>query len=298
VRNDEIILDPTGVVHAGGIERVPFPVTEHDRMIEAIVLSENADRLTVALETPGGEVIGPAALSGIPGASHFAGAHEVVYRIDLPFPAPGGASHGGKWALVLAKGGSDDKRPVSYAAIVNTRSEVAFRADVRQSGHFVGAEASVDAWLTQFGVPFERNARVLAHWTSPSSALSTLTLSEKEPGHYAARHVLSEVGLHRIRVTADGQTERGFVFKREATRTLYAGTSSADDPGNERLRAEGTKADCLLCRLLAWPGIRALLKRLGGDPATLDACCHDRTTELAADRERELRIPAPRRQDR
>jgi hypothetical protein len=282
-------------------------VTEHDRMLEAVVVSDDADRLMVALETPGGDVIEPATLSGIPGASHFVGAHEILYRIDLPFPATGGSSHGGKWALLLAKrgvgprhesirsyvaGATDDRRPVSYAAIVNTRSEVGFRADVRQAAHFLGSEATVDAWLTQFGVPFERSARVLAHWTSPGQARSTLVLSEEEPGHYAARHVLSEVGLHRIRVCADGHTERGFVFKREATRTLYVGASSADDPENGgTVHGHGTTLDCLLCRLLAWKGVQAFLKSLGGDPEALAACCKDRMAELAADRERELRIP-------
>lgn len=242
VNNNQIILDPTGVVRPGGVVRIPFPVTEQDRMLEAIVLSDDARSLRVSLETPRGELIEPSALQAIPGASYFAGAHEVFYRIDLPFPPGQSGSHGGRWAVVLAKRG-DDRRPVSYAAIVNTRSEVAFRADARQTGHFVGADARVDAWLTQFGAPFEGSARVLAQWWSPGGARSALTLREEEQGHYAARHILSEVGLHRITVSADGRTPRGFVFKREATRTLFAGTSSASDPGNRESRKTELEAD-------------------------------------------------------
>ncbi len=242
VNNNQIILDPTGVVRPGGVKRIPFPVTEQDHMLEAIVLSDDARSLRVSLETPRGELIEPSALQAVPGASYFAGAHDVFYRIDLPFPPGQRGSHGGRWALVLAKRG-DDRRPVSYAAIVNTRSEVAFRADARQTKHFVGAEARVNARLTQFGAPFEGRARVLAQWWSPRGARSTLTLREEEQGHYAARHILSEVGLHRITLSADGQTPRGFVFKREATRTLFAGTSSANDPGNRDSRKAELEAD-------------------------------------------------------
>lgn len=190
--------------------------------------------------------------------------------------------------MTIAKG-TDDKRSVSYAAVVNTRSEVALRAGVRQSGHVVGAEATVDAWLTQFGAPFERTARVLAHWMTPGNAVSTLTLNEAEPGHYTVRHTLSEVGLHRIRVRVDGRTEGGFVFTREATRTLYVGASSADDPANGGATVgHSTTLDCLLCSLLASPAGRRFLSRNGLDPQTLHGCCHDRKAALAADRQREL----------
>jgi L-Lysine epsilon oxidase N-terminal/von Willebrand factor type A domain len=296
VNNNQIILDPTGVVQRGGVARIPFPVTEQDRMLEAIVLSDAAKNLRVALETPRGELIEPSTLGAVPGASYFAGAHEVFYRIDLPFPPGNKGSHGGRWALVLAKRG-DDRTPVPYAAIVNTRSEVAFRVDARQTGHFVGADARVDAWLTQFGAPYEGSARVLAQWLSPSGARSTLTLRQEEQGHYAVRHILPQVGLHRIRVSADGRTPRGFVFKREATRTLFAGTSGASDPGNGgAITGSMTTLDCVVCRMLELPDVRRLLERFGIDPKALDACCHSRKAELEADRERELRIPDRPRQ--
>jgi hypothetical protein len=313
VNNDQIILDPTGVVHPGGIERVPFPVTEHDRMLEAIVVSNEADHLVAALETPRGDLIEPSTLGGIPRAIHFAGAREILYRIDLPFPAAAGARHAGTWALLIAKGrygpgresittiakGTDDKRPVSYAAVVNTRSEVALRAGVRQSGHVVGAEATVDAWLAQFGAPFDGTARVLAHWTTPGNAVSTLTLNEAEPGHYTVRHILSEVGLHRIRVRADGRSEGGFIFTREATRTLYVGASSADDPANGGATVgHSTTLDCLLCSLLASPAGRRFLSSNGVDPQTLHGCCHDRKAALAADRQRELHESDTHRADK
>jgi hypothetical protein len=295
VNNDQIVLDPTGVVHTGGVERIPFPLTEYDRMVEAIVLSDNAGSLKATLETPQGDVIGPSSLSGVPRASYFAGPREILYRFELPFPVGGAARHGGKWALLLSKK-SDDKRPISFAAIVNTRSEVGLRADVRQTGHFVGADARVDAWLTQFGVPLERSARVVAHWTNPSGAVTTVTLAEEEGGHYSARHVLSEVGLHRIHVRADGRTERGFVFKREATRTLYVGSSSADDPASgAAIPGRRSTLDCVLCALLASDGVRSLLARVGVDPKPLAACCHDRAAALAADREREMHARGPRR---
>jgi L-lysine epsilon oxidase-like protein len=295
VNNDQVVLDPTGVVHAGGVERVPFPVTEHDRMLEVIVLSDKAGRLKATLETPAGDVIEPSSLGGIPRAVYFAGLRELLYRFELPFPLGGRPRHGGKWALLLATG-ADDKRPVPYAAIVNTRSEVALRANVRQTGHVVGADARIDAWLTQFGAPFERAARVVAHCTSPSQAVSTLTLAEEEPGHYAAHHAVSEVGLHRIRLAADGRTEGGFIFKREATRTVYVGASSADDPANAgAVPGRRTTLDCLLCALLASHGVRAMLERAGCDLKALAACCRDRTAELAADREREIHNSGTRR---
>jgi hypothetical protein len=282
--NNQIVLDPAGTVHPNGVERVPFPMTNHDRMLEAIVLTDRAKRLSVSVETPHGEVIQPASLAGIPRATYVEGAHAVFYRFELPFPGRVKAAQAGKWALLLS---TRDERPVPYAAIVNTRSEIVMRADARQTAHFAGADARVDVWLTQYGAPFERQARVLAYWSMPSGAPTALTLREEEPGHYVARQVLAEVGRHRIRITADGRTEEGFFFKRETTRTLFAGASSADDPANGLTGPRRTALECMLCALLASQGIRAWLDRQGVDPKTLSACCQDRLAELAADRERE-----------
>ena len=222
--NDQIVLDPGGTVPPNGIERVPFFMSDLDRTIEAIVLTSHVRRISVSLETPGGELIQPTSLAGVPHAAYLEGAQAICYRFDLPFVGHVESAHGGRWSIRLA---ARDGRPVPYAAIVNTRSEIALRADVQQAGQLAGADVRVDAWLTQFGAPFPRSARVRAEWLRPSGDRTSLTLTEERPGHYVARQVLADVGLHRIRLGVDGRTEKGFAFTRETTRTLYAGV---DDP--------------------------------------------------------------------
>jgi hypothetical protein len=147
------------------------------------------------------------------------------------------------------------QRTLPYSLIVHSYSSVTLRAELRQSGHEPGATVTVQARLTQSGLPLQGPAVVWGDVTRPDRSQVTVPFTSSEPGRYAAQFVADTTGVHAIRVRARGRTRKGLPFVREQTLTAVAwrgGDRDADTAagGGDRWVQVLNERDERLCQVL------------------------------------------------
>ncbi|MFJ1569118.1 VWA domain-containing protein [Streptomyces erythrochromogenes] len=91
---DSVVTDPSGVLPASELVRVPFELTEADIAATLTVLTD-VSAVDLKLETPAGDVIPEADLAAL-GVSVQHGTNMIFCRFRLPLPVGVGA-HGGTW---------------------------------------------------------------------------------------------------------------------------------------------------------------------------------------------------------
>src|SRR5579859_7658214 len=88
-------------------------------------------------------------------------------------------------------------------------------ARLSQNSHEPGANVTVSAILTEYGVPVAHRATVRAEVERPDNARVILALSEVNPGRFQVAETAVMSGVYKIRVVASGVTMRGVPFTRE-----------------------------------------------------------------------------------
>lgn len=239
INQEDVILDPDGTALPGAVDRIPFPVTEAELSFEAIVLCRTPKRLRVELEAPDGTIITPEGALGVPGLSYRE--HEGVrsFRAVLPVLAsPRRMQHAGEWALRVSLAGdeknfaamqSSQRQSVAYAATINARSALSFRADVVQPSTLPGSPVQIEATLSAFGGPWRAEAASV-QVTGPDGLSFTLPLVEQQLGRYAATFEPVRLGLYRLRIGATGRTPLGQRFRRELAASASVVYESQGDP--------------------------------------------------------------------
>jgi Common central domain of tyrosinase/von Willebrand factor type A domain len=260
VANNEIVVDPDGFVAIGSSTEVPFDLAEGDTRCDAIVLSPLADALDAELIAPDGT-----SFDASNGVILTRTPVDLVLRLTLP--APPSTSTGGQWRVRLMVDGPGlekvieelrrredvaglnrlERHGVGFTVTVQARSNVRLSVRTVQTSRRPGGIATVMATLTDFGIPLASSAKVTASVDAPDGSVSTITLTELEPGRYQADVPTAAPGVYRVLVTAKGHTLRGEPFTREQLRTL-AVWRAGDDP---RPPAQDPGADPPgLCELL------------------------------------------------
>lgn len=294
VSNAEVVLDPVGFISGRQIQRVPFVVCDQDNLADVILLAQDRKSLQFLLETPYGQLVDPNAARACGG--QFVMTDRVsYYRIPLPLLIdPGRPSHAGTWNVVLDYGRGGDPGIAShlepnaaaggrqrYSVIVHAWSDVAFIAAAHQTGFTPGAAVQLSAGLSTAGIPFTVDARVRAEVTRPGGTMVTVDL-QPQNDEFVGSFTTTAPGEYRIRMRADGRTDRGHRFTRE--RALSVGVWRGGDapprggPGDlgdviedERRR----RCAFLRCLLLTLSKNEAALKRwreLGVDPRDFLKC--------------------------
>lgn len=276
VNNNDIVVDPEGWARPGVIDQVPFDVTESDVEITAMVLGRPADVLTMALQTPSGDIV-PITNSSLTGR---VSARTIYMRAGLPLLAAGSPAHAGRWHLLLTLNrryfrpavasttattnwpGTPEDVSVHYSASVAAYSNLRMAAAVHQSGREPGASLTLLAELTEYGAPFRGKANVQVDMTRPdgSTTLVTLHTVNGEPGRFEAHRVATQSGIYRCHFRAAGRTSREENFTRETIRTAavwrggnnpgtgtFPGGSEPDGPGNGGPGDGGGWCDLLSC---------------------------------------------------
>lgn len=118
-----------------------------------------------------------------------------------------------------AVGEQPGQRGLPYSLVVHSYSNVSLRATADQRSFEPGAEVTVNASLTQSGVPVEGDPYVWADVTRPDGSVATLVLETIGAGEFTARFGTA-AGVYRIRVRARGRTRIGRPFTRERTLTV------------------------------------------------------------------------------
>ena len=84
INNADVVLDPTGWLVVGQQQRIPFSLTETDRCVDVILLTDAPQAVRFTVETPAGEIIDPAVAQGRPDFAHVIDQHVAYYRLTLP----------------------------------------------------------------------------------------------------------------------------------------------------------------------------------------------------------------------
>ncbi|HEU4728977.1 MAG TPA: tyrosinase family protein [Kofleriaceae bacterium] len=251
VTNTQIIKDPNGYINLGTRLRVPFSVCEADIGLRAILLEE-LPILELGLEMPDGQVITAASAGTFNATLQTNDDDTVTIATGLPVVQGSTRNHAGTWYAVIDvdperykrqlerqrdRAGSLRTRGVKYSVSAHAFSNLRMQCRLDQTGLEPGATMTVRAQLSEYRVPVEQRAAVVAEVERPDHSRTTLALSEVEPGAYEATLVAAVAGTYQVRVIATGVSARGVPFTREQllTGAVFAGGNTpvrtSDDPG-------------------------------------------------------------------
>jgi hypothetical protein len=279
VTNNEIVLDPDGVVYPGQVVRIPFHLTETDITARIVLLTDNASAMILGVETPGGQMIGPSTAHPM---VEFRSAQAVkMYRVAMPLALGPEQAHAGTWTAVLAVSGkshgysthllfSAADASARYSLTVQALSNLRMRATLAQSGNEPGAAIYLAATLTEYALPLSSPARVRAELVRPDGSQTVVLFAATGAGAYSASVVATQSGVWQFRIIAEGTTMRGRRFTREQALTgavWPGGNHPPRDPGDH-----GQRFCRLLHCLLEQKGIVEWLRKQGIDPGHLARC--------------------------
>ena len=211
--------------------------------------------MDLALETPAGDLISEADLASL-GATVERGTNMTFCRFGLPLPVGAGA-HGGTWQVRLradedalreeiarlraaveedpARGTELDRLMAHgprYSVSVSSWSNLRFGARVTQSSMEPGATLRIDAVLTEYGLPVEGRAEVMAEVTRPDGVLMRVPLDEEMPGAFASELTAAMAGVWRARIRARGHTHGQARFTREQQLSAAVVMGGNEPPGH------------------------------------------------------------------
>jgi hypothetical protein len=212
VTNNNIVLDPAGYVAPGATIRVPFYINEADIDCTALLMTDE-NVVDFALEAPDGTAITAAMAPGL-SISYGVGAQTRSYRFTLPV-AVGAGQQAGLWHAVLAIDHRDfrkalsrlrdhqDQRPfhsfathgARYSVVIHTYSNLRMVVRVEQSSFEPGAALTFQAVLTEYGIPVEKRAQAHVELTRPGGTVTTVPLTETEPGIFEGTSTATFSGI-------------------------------------------------------------------------------------------------------
>jgi hypothetical protein len=226
VKNNQIVVDPAGVLVDNAVQYVPFDITASDQGFDAILLAERADLVDFDLIAPNGLVHDNATATGLVDGNYSLRKGLAFFRFNRKVSQPGTW----KARLRLKKTVARDPKKaffvaqqrvsVPYSFIVAAPSDLEFQAHARASSLHVGAELLLTASVTEFGRPLT-GATMDVAVRSPDGVAFTLDAKEVGPGRYAVSTKALVPGLYAFHFRAKGKAARGFAFAREALRTLH-----------------------------------------------------------------------------
>ena len=271
VTNYDIVLDPESAIKPGQVHRIPFNLNETDVGVDTILLGEtNLPLIHFALETPSGDLIDPGVAGVNPSIDFIAAQGVSFYRMTLPVPVGIAGASVGKWHAVLKVDeryykrylATLDNQPeeyqrvrthgVRYSLSVQSFSGFCLKARILQSSYQPGANLTVRAVLTEYGLPVEgQRAQVRAEFERPDGTTGVMMLAEEAPGTgiYVNDMIAALAGVYRFCVLARATTLRGRAVTREHLLTGAVWQGGDNPPPSQR--GEPDHSMERLCELLA-----------------------------------------------
>jgi hypothetical protein len=280
VTNQDIVLDPDGVVHSGQVVRIPFELAETDITARAVLLTDNPAAVLFALETPDGDVIGPGLAN--PQVMFRTGTGVQMYRVSVPLPLGANTAHVGTWQALIGLSGKYSRtythgyfsreQSARYSLSVHSYSNLRMRASLSQTSNEPGATVYVRAALTEYAQPVTAPVSVRAEIRRPDGTNTVIALAPEDEA-YEGSFVATQAGVYEVRILAEGTTRRGRAFTRETTRTAAVWQGGDQPPRDPRDPRDPGRKWCEIVKcLLGQKSIVELLRRLGIDPAELARC--------------------------
>ena len=280
VTNQDIVLDPDGVVHSGEVVRIPFEIADTDITARAVLLTDNPFAVLFGLETPNGEVIEPTIVN--PQVLFRTGTGVEMYRVSLPLPLGGNTAHVGTWQALITIPGkytgapthsfSTYARSARYSLSVHSYSNLRMRASLAQTSNEPGATVFVRAALTEYAQPITSPITVRAEIKQPDNTTSVIMLLRQDEA-YESSFVATQAGVYHVRIMAAGTSRRGRPFMRETTRTAAVWQGGDQPPTDPRNPPNPGRQWCEIVKcLLGQNSIVEWLRQSGIDPSEIERC--------------------------
>jgi len=206
VSNAEIVLDPSGVIIPGRVERIPFLLTDADAGVDVILLTPNTQIIDFRLQTPNGSIIEPWIAMSEPGMRYISTSNVSYYRLVLPVELmPNRFQAGGLWHALLTIGkpqiergagprGVDtsilEARPALRAQPASLRTVTPSR--LRRNSMLVAENQAVDIAAAVRTFPYS----LIVHAYSNVSLQASVEQSSFEPTATATLHAsLAQSGI-------------------------------------------------------------------------------------------------------
>lgn len=265
VTNTNIVTDPNGYIAPGMKVRIPFFLNETDLESTVILLSD-IPAIRFLIETPAGEIMDPVKVSAL-GGVFSVGSNMSYYRFSLPLPLGSKPAQAGKWHALLevdeklfrryshlsdqtfAKGSATAAHGIRYSVSAQAYSNLRMDSNLSQNSFQPGATMTLHASLTEYSIPVDHRATVIAEVRRPDYTSTMLNLQEMEPGVFEASMVANMQGVYQFRLLAAGASMRGTAFTREQ---LLTGSIVLGGDNPPPTSGPGTKGqDKQLCELLS-----------------------------------------------
>ncbi len=253
-RSQTVVDPPSQLLWNGQPQEFPFLVGDSDVSVDVVALCPVPYALDFHLIAPGGQVITEQLVGIEPNVSYRVGDDLAYYRLMLPaLPGAPGESHQGKWKALIAlkkpdevldllkKAAGDDQeqarelvlrfrqfveQPVPANLSVYAYTNLALTATAVQDGVKPGAVAKLVATLREYEVPLTGPATVWANVALPNGMTDRVVFTSGSAGDYGAEWALTEPGLYRFVVHAEGATSNGSRFSR--VKIVTAGVFSGE----------------------------------------------------------------------
>jgi Common central domain of tyrosinase/von Willebrand factor type A domain len=229
VTNTQIVKDPNGYINIGTKLKIPFQLCEADITARVILLNEYPI-INLGIETPDGQLITSA--NGALFNVNFESDNKdtVIANFTLPVLNGGTKNHAGTWYAVIEvdEAGykkylqvSDNKRNglrtrgTKYSVSMHSFSNLKMEARFSQTGLEPGSKIVLRSVLTEYSVPVQQRAAVIAEAEYPDHSKRSLVFLETAPGIYETEIIASMCGTYHFHIIASGVNYKGVSFTRE-----------------------------------------------------------------------------------
>ncbi len=228
VTNTQIIKDPSGYINAGNKIKIPFNISTPDINCRIIMLRQYPF-VILSIEAPDGQVITAANAASYNVVFDTNNSDTVTCSFGLPVVKDATKNHSGTWYAILEVDDVLYKRSISqhenvnqeikikgstYCVSIHSYSNLKMQARLDQSGMEPSSSLNVHAMLTEYTVPLTR-ANVTVRITFPDHSVTTLELTETEPGTYSGGIIASMAGIYHFHLIATGVDYKAKPFTRE-----------------------------------------------------------------------------------
>jgi hypothetical protein len=153
------------------------------------------------------------------------------------------------------------------------------KGTLTQTNYQPGATLTLRVVLTEFDLPVEGRAKVVAQLVRPDGTMASLTLSEVQGGVFETQLTAALHGIYSIRLQAAGKTLRGQPFTREQALTgvVWRGGDktppSCDPSGTKKVLC--CLLNCLTSNKVLTPELQKKLDYWGFNLDALQKCLRD-----------------------
>jgi len=273
VTNTQIVKDPNGYLQSGVKIKIPFALCEADISARVILLNQYPI-INLGVEMPDGQLLTPVNAASYNATFQSNNHDTVTCSFSLPVLKNATKNHPGTWYAVLdvdpalykkylerdqAIGGSLKTKGTSYSVSMHSFSNLKMRARLDQNSLGPGATMTPRATLSEYTVPLEQHAAVVALVERPDHTMTTLAMPEVEPGVYEASMIASMSGIYRFNVIANGVNYKGVPFTREQllTGSVFRGGDTPVTTGDGGSSAE--RECCKMFTRIGWIALVLLL---------------------------------------